>query len=74
MPTRPSSSSEQPPCDFLAFLSAELGIEASDAAEVLGDWLLRYEPGPFARSHGSLAPRKVERTKTAAPCVDRDAA
>jgi hypothetical protein len=38
------------PCDFLGFLQTRRGVEAQAAADVLGEWLVHYEPGPVARA------------------------
>jgi hypothetical protein len=46
----------QPACDFLQFLQAERGIDAAQALDLLGNWLVGYEPGPVALSHARALP------------------
>ena len=41
----------QPACDFPQFLQQERGIDAAQALDLLGTWLVSYEPGPVALSH-----------------------
>jgi hypothetical protein len=64
-------SSTETPCDFLEFLAQERGTTPSEAAALVGQWLLDYEPGELARSRGArprvAAPRREVRTKTATP-------
>ncbi|HKY36797.1 MAG TPA: hypothetical protein VJN18_12705 [Polyangiaceae bacterium] len=65
------------PCDFLAFLQSRLGIEAAAAADVLGEWLVSYEPGPVARANAKepvrVRPRRSA-PRSPASYVEADAA
>jgi hypothetical protein len=53
MPMKSAPQSDDIPCDLLDFLAQERGLEVEVAAELLGDFLMQYEPR-FATSR-SLA-------------------
>ena len=65
------------PCDFLAFLERRLGVEVEAASDVLGQWLIDYEPGPVARANAKALVRVRPRRSAArspATHVEADAA
>jgi hypothetical protein len=57
--TPPSQTPEPLPCDFLAFLAQRLGVEAPTATDLLGEAVVRYEPGPIARARGATLTAKA---------------
>ena len=64
------------PCDFLAFLQSRLGVEAA-AADVLGEWLVSYDPGPVARANAKALVRvRPQRSAARSPAthVEKNAA
>ncbi len=57
--TQPSQTPQETPCDFVAFLTQRLGVKTAVAADVLGEALVHYEPGPIARARGATLPVKA---------------
>jgi hypothetical protein len=55
IPMKSAPPSDDLPCDLLDFLAQERGLEVEVAAELLGDFLMQYEPRSAAsRSLASL--------------------
>lgn len=53
-------ASPPPPEDFLAFLEERRGVDSRGARSLLGNWLLSYEPTPWARSQLGAKPGSHE--------------
>jgi len=49
----PSFAMPDLPCDFAEFLAQKRQTSTEAASNLIGEWLVRYESGPVARSHAA---------------------